>query len=234
MATKEKKANGESVSEASVSKLSPITLRLHAEECRNRFLVERLPEKVAASPALSKRFIIYHMLYRFGYFSGNAKQTRDEILKEICPAEYFAEKKFTGWELYLVVMVVPEKKLDWLLDKVVRATIQHTDPKVLLHMTPEAGIDMSADFLMDKTFLNTRKKADLVEMAKVLELTVSFTGKEKKGEMVDAILALDLIGKRTAEIAESCAFTELKDVKDPGEWRRNYGNESEADEEPEG
>jgi hypothetical protein len=187
-------------------------------------------KKVAASPALSKRFIIFHMLDRFGYFSGNAKQTRDEILREISPAEHFAPGKFSGWELYLVVMGVPEDKLDGLLSVVVGATIQHTDPKVLLHMTPEAGIDMRADFQMDKTFLNTKKKAELVEMAKALELMVSFMGKEKKGEMMDAILALDLTGKRTEEIAESCEFKELKDVSDPGELRRKYGIADEAEE----
>ena len=232
--TKEMAMPGSSKQSGTSASVSPVTLRLHAEECRNRFLIERLPEKVAASSALSKRFIIFHMLYRFGYFSGNAKQTRDEILKELCPAEYFAEKKFSGWEIYLVVMNVPKERLDKLLRAVVMATIQHTDPKVLLHMTPEAGIDMEKDFLMDKTFLNTRKKAELVEMAKGLELSVSFTGKEKKGEMVDVILALDLTGKRTAEIAESCAFTELKDVSDPGEWRRKYEAEPEADQESEG
>ena len=199
---KEKTTENEFAPEA--AKISPVTLRLHAESCRNRFMINRLPEKIAASTTLSKRFIIYHMLDRFGHFSGNAKQTRDELLKEICPAEYFKEKKFSGWELYLVVMNVPKEKLNKLLSTLVMATIQYTDPKVLLHMTPEAGIDMSADFLMDKEFLNTKKKAELTEMVKSLELPVSFTGKEKKSEMVDAILALDLTGKATPEITESC------------------------------
>jgi ParB/RepB/Spo0J family partition protein len=231
--TKEMEMPGGSKQSGISTSVSPVTLRLHAEECRNRFLIENFPDKVAASSALSKRFIIFHMLYRFGYFSGNAKQTRDEILKEICPAEYFAERKFSGWEIYLVVMGVPKEKLDKLLKAVVRATIQYTDPKVLLHMTPEAGLDMGTDFVMDKTFLNTKKKSELVETVKALELPVNFTGKEKKSEMVDAILALDLTGKRTAEIAESCAFTELKDIKDPGEWRHNYEAAAEAGEESE-
>ena len=207
--------------------VSPITLRLHAEGCRNRFMIERLPAKVAASPVLSKRFIIFHMLDRFGYFSGNAKQTRDEILREICPAEHFAPGKFSGWELYLVVMGVPEEKLDGLLSMVVMATIQHTDPKVLLHMTPEAGIDMSADFLMDKTFLNTKKKAELLQMVKDMGLNVTATEKNKKGEIVTAILAQDLVGKATPEIAEACILKELKDVSD---LRTKYGLADEADE----
>ncbi|MHB8174718.1 MAG: hypothetical protein ACYDFU_09715, partial [Nitrospirota bacterium] len=226
--TKERRPDGEFMPESTGSKISPITLRLHAEECRNRFLIENLPDKVAASTTLAKRFVIYHMLDRFGYFNGNAKQTRDEMLREICPAEYFKEKKFSGWEIYLVVMSVPKEKLNKLLSTIVTATIQYTDPKVLLHMTPEAGIDMEKDFLMDKEFLNTKKKAELVEMVKSLELPVSFTGKEKKSEMVEAILALDLTGKATPEISESCQLKELKDVSDPI-WSRQ--SENSADEE---
>jgi hypothetical protein len=185
-------------------------------------LVKRLPEKVAASHALTMRFIIFHMLYRFGYFSGNAKQTRDEILKGICPAEFFKPGKFSGWELYLVVMGVPDIKLDGLQNEVVRATIQYTDPKVLLHMTPEAGIDMSADFLMDETFIKTKTKADLLKMVRDMGLSVAATKKNKKSEIVTAILAQELVGKATPEIAESCGLKELKDVSDPGEWRRKY------------
>ena len=226
-------ARGSSTPESAVSKTSPFTLKQHAEECRNRFLIQNLPEKVAAEAALSKRFIIYHLLDRFGQINGNAKQTRDNLLKEICPPEFFKPKKFSGWELYLVVMEVPEKNLDGLLKTIVNATIQHTDPKVLLHMTPEAGIYINADFRMDKEFLNTKKKAELVEMVKDLALPISFIGKEKKSEMVDAILALDLTGKRTTEIVESCAFKEMKDVSDPIDWGRRDETEEETAEDPE-
>ena len=65
--TKEMEMPGSSKQSGTSASVSPVTLRLHAEECRNRFLIERLPEKVSASSALSKRFIIFHMLYRFGY-----------------------------------------------------------------------------------------------------------------------------------------------------------------------
>ncbi len=227
---KERRSDGEFIPESTGSKISPITLRLHAEECRNRFLIENLSDKVAASATLAKRFVIYHMLDRFGYFSGNAKRTRDEILKEICPAEYFREKKFTGWELYLVVMNVPKEKLNKLLSTIVTATIQYTDPKVLLHMTPEAGIDTEKDFLVDKEFLNTKKKAELAEIGNSLDLSVSFTGKEKKGEMVDAILALDLIGKATPEITESCQLKELADVSNLVEYHHPSEDTAEVEE----
>ena len=226
---KEKTADNEFAPEMAGSKISPITLRLHAEACRNRFMINRLPEKITASAVLSKRFVIYHMLDRFSYFSGNAKKTRDEILKEICPPEYFKKKKFSGWQLYLVVMEIPKERLNKVLSNVIAATVQFTDPKVLLHMTPEAGIDMEKDFLMDKEFLNTKKKVELVEMVKALELPVNFTGKEKKSEMVEAILALDLTGKATPEIAESCQLKELKDVSDPVEYGR-YEKPAEDDE----
>ena len=231
----EAEANGQSSEsadfESTPSKVSPITLRLHAEVCRDRFMIERLPAKVSASPMLTKRFVIFHMLYRFGYYSGNAKQTRDEILKEICPPEYFKERKFTGWEIYLVVMGVPKEQLSKLLTRVATATIQFTDPKVLLHMTPEAGIDMEKDFLMDKEFLNTKKKAELIEMVKALELPVNFTGKEKKSEMVDAILATDLAGKRTEAIAEVSKLKELGEISNPFEWQPEEPEE--VPEEPE-
>jgi len=229
--TTEKKTSGTSAPEGTASKVNPVTLRLHAEGCRDRFLIERLPEKVAASSALAKRFIIFHMLYRFGYYSGTAKQTRDKILAGICPAEYFKPGKFTGWEIYLAVMAVPEKKLDKLLKAVAAATIQYTDPKVLLHMTPEAGIDMNADFLMDETFIKTKTKAELLQMVKDLDLTVAVTDKAKKSEIVIAILAQELVGKTTPEIAESCQLKDIMDVSDPTEWRRKYESEAEADEE---
>lgn len=226
--TREETSCGSGHSDDTTSRINPATLRLHAEGCRDRFLVERLPEKIAASAELTKRFIIYHMLSRFGYFSGNAKQTRDEIIESISPAEFFKPGKFTGWEIYLVVMGVPEKKLDGLLNTVVAATIQHTDPKVLLHMTPEAGIDISADFLMDETFLKTKTKAELLQMDKDMGLTVTATEKDKKREIVAAILSHDLVGKATPEISEACTLKDVKDVSDPGEWRRKY----EADEDP--
>jgi ParB/RepB/Spo0J family partition protein len=211
------------------AKVSPVTLLLHANACRDRFLVKHIPERVDKSTALTKRFIIYHLLERFGQFSGDAKTTRDVILKAVCPAEQFKPGKFSGWELYLVVMGVPEKKLDRLMKTVVEAAIPYTDPKALLHMTPEAGIDMEKDFQMDKEFLNTKKKAELIEMAKALGLPVEFTGKEKKSEMLDAILALELTGKRTQEIAESCALKELKDVGDTIIWGREDEAEVEED-----
>ena len=229
----ETEANGQSNEsvefDSAPSKVSPITLRLHAEACRDRFMVNRLPENITASAVLSKRFVIYHLLDRFSHFNGNAKKTRDELLREICPPEYFKEKKFSGWELYLVVMEIPKEKLNKVLSNVIAATVQFTDPKVLLHMTPEAGIDMEKDFLMDKEFLNTKKKVELVDMVKALELPVNFTGKEKKSEMVEAILALDLTGKATPEIAESCQLKELKDVSDPVEYGR-YEKPAEDDE----
>jgi ParB/RepB/Spo0J family partition protein len=215
--TKERSKAGKSTG-TEAPKVNSMTLRLHAQECRNRFLVRSLPEKVVASTALTKRFIIYHLLDRYGHFSGTAKQTREELLMEICPAEHYKPGKFSGWELYLAVMGSPEKGLDKLLKRVVAKTIQHTEPKVLLHMTPEAGIDMDKDFQMDREFLNTKKKAELIELAKALGLPVEFTGKEKKSEMLDAILALELTGRRTEEISESCTLKELKDVSDPVAW----------------
>lgn len=231
--TEESKANDDSIPDVPASRINPATLRQHAEDCRNRFLVERLPEKVAASAAFAKRFIIYHMLDRFGHFSGNAKQTRDGILKEICPIEYFAEGKFSGWEIYLVVMAVPKEKLNKLLSMVVVATIQHTEPKVLLHMTPEAGIDMNADFLMDETFIKTKTKAELLQMVKDMGLKVSVSEKNKKSEIVTAILAQDLVGKATPEIAESCRLKELKDVSDHITWNHRHEIEPDVNEESE-
>ena len=226
--TQERRAADDNLPEYSGSKISPVTLRLHAEACRDRFMVNRLPEKITASAALSKRFVIYHMLDRFSSFSGNAKKTRDEIIKEICPPEYFKEKKFFGWALYLVVMEIPKERLNKVLSNVIAATVQFSDPKVLLHMTPEAGIDMEKDFLMDKEFLNSKKKAELVEMVKALELPVEFTGKEKKSEMVEAILALDLTGKATSEISECCQLKGLKDVSDPVDYGHHENAEEEA------
>ena len=195
--------------------VNPLTLKAHAEAARDRFMVTHLTPRVESSEALTKRFIIYHMLDRFTYFSGNAKQVRDEIIREICSPEYFKEKKFSGWHLYLLVGTVLEENLPALLTKVVLATIPFTDPKALLHMTPEAGIDMTRDFVMDETFINTKTKAELLRMVKDLGLNVAATEKNKKAEIVAAIQAQDLVGKATSELTESFALKELKDVSDP-------------------
>jgi ParB/RepB/Spo0J family partition protein len=212
---KAKTAKGEPTAEAPVREVNPHTLRIHAEAARDRFMVMHLTPRVEASEVLTKRFIIYHMLDRFGYFNGNAKQVKDEIIKEICPAEYFKEKKFSGWHLYLLVMNVPEDKLSDLLTKVVLATIPFSDPKALLHMTPEAGIDMTRDFVMDETFINSKTKAELLKMVKDLGLSIAATEKNKKAEIVAAIQAQDLVGKATPELSESFTLKELKEVSDP-------------------
>ena len=201
--------------EKPVREVNPLTLKLHAEAARDRFMVTNLTPLVEASKTLTKRFIIYHMLDRFTYFSGNGKQVRDGIIREICPPEYFKEKKFSGWHLYLLVMAVPEEELPALLTKVVLATLPFTDAKVLLHMTPEAGIDMTRDFVMDETFTNTKTKAELLRMVKDLGLNVAATEKNKKAEIVAAIQAQDLVGKATPELTESFTLKALKDVSDP-------------------
>jgi ParB/RepB/Spo0J family partition protein len=224
---KVKAAKGEPTAEAPVREVNPHTLRIHADAARDRFMVTNLTPRVEASETLTRRFIIYQMLHRFGYYNGNAKQVRDGIIREICPPEYFKEGKFTGWEIYLVVMAVPEAELSALLTKVVLATLPFTDPKVLLHMTPEAGIDMTRDFVMDETFINTKTKAELLRMVKDLGLNVAATEKNKKAEIVAAIQAQDLVGKATPELAESFALTDLKDVAEPGAWRSKYAMEDE-------
>ena len=214
-AEKENTKKNDGLTEKPAREVNPLTLRVHAEAARDRFMVTHLTPRVESSEALTKRFIICHMLDRFTYFSGNAKQVRDEIVKEICPPEYFKERKFSGWHLYLLVMAVPEERLSDLLTKVVLATLPFTDPKVLLHMTPEAGIDMTRDFVMDETFINTKTKAELLRMVKDLGLNVAATEKNKKAEIVAAIQAQDLVGKATPELMESFKLKELKDVSDP-------------------
>jgi ParB/RepB/Spo0J family partition protein len=228
---KAKTAKGEPVAEAPVREVNPITLKLHAEAARDRFMVTHLTPRVESSEVLTKRFIIYHMLDRFTYFSGNAKQVKDEIVREICPPEYFKEKKFSGWHLYLLVMAVPEEELSALLTKVVMATIPFTDPKALLHMTPEAGIDMTRDFVMDETFINSKTKAELLRMVKDLGLSVVATEKNKKPEIVAAIQAQDLVGKATPELSESFVLKELGDVSDPMISRYAMEDEDEPTEE---
>lgn len=94
-------------------------------------------------------------------------------------------------------------------------------------MTPEAGIDMNADFLMDETFLKTKTKAELLQMVKDMGLKVAVSEKNKKSEIVTAILAQELVGKATAEITDSCMLKELKDVSAPIKCRRGYETEPE-------
>ena len=209
---------------------SEYSLKEKATSCRDRFLQQVTPERVDESEVIQKRLNLYQMLDRFGYYNGAGAMSRDSILKDICPPELWKARKFTGSDLYLLISAVPAEELDGLIKRAVLLTIPYTPAKVLLHMMSEAGLSVQADFRMDKLYLNTKTKADLIALVAELGLEAEVTDKMKKSEILEAILKLDLTGKTTSHIGTSFALTELKDISDPVDYSYRSEEEDEEDE----
>ncbi len=159
---------------------------MKARECRDRFLRDRVPPKVAASAPLQKRLHIYYMCV-----AGNDFMPED-LAKELGLGK---SRWILSTELYRGIMALPAKQLDKVLSNVLAAKVaKDTDTGALLLMTDEAGIDVSKELAVDKAWLNSNTKAELAKVAK--QLGVKLPAKaEKKGEMVKAILAGNLVGK---------------------------------------
>ena len=183
----------------------------HATGCRNRFLAVSLPARIGQSEVLRKRLVIYHLLERYKQFSGiqgvigsrTAEQDRDKLM------EQYSRKKHTDsyWmpeDIYRNVRNVPEKELDGLLYRLTMNMLMHTEARVLLNMTPEAGIDVNREFRMDEIFLGTKTKAELVAIVTKLKLGAIVSEKMKKPAILDEICKLDLTGKMVGSLKELC------------------------------
>ncbi|HEY3346073.1 MAG TPA: ParB/RepB/Spo0J family partition protein, partial [Nitrospirota bacterium] len=134
--------------------------RIKARECRDRFLRSAIPAKVEASVALQKRFILYRLLEDNGFRRGKGKELSEIFGLRVDPSlnNYPSKEK-----VYNLITKVSEAILDEVLARAVKTLIRDAETEVMLNMTPEAGIDMAVDFVIDEDFVKTKTKADLVE-----------------------------------------------------------------------
>ncbi len=201
----------------------------HARSCRDRFLYREVAPRVEKSPALQLRLAIYHLLEHFEELVGapatdkleaqEAETTRAILFKEIT-GQKLGSNKYSGtaWfthEDYSAIAVLPEKKLQEILLKIVVASVQHTEPEVLLLMTPEAGIDLNKSLLVDKDYLNSKTKSELTKLAKELKLTAAKTIHDgmSKPAIVDFLLTQNLTGKLPKDIADRCELKILERMR---------------------
>ena len=185
----------------SSSGTSSSTLWQHAQACRDRFLKAQLPAKVSTSEVLQKRLLIYTLLIEYKHMEG-----REDLLKALDPK---FKAKASSWgnfmsdtEVYEAVMQTAPEILEEMLHRILIASIEATNTDVLLRLAPEAGIDMMKDFAPDKTFLDSKTKGELITLAKAGGLGLGLNESQKKGDIVEAILAHDLRGKFTKELRE--------------------------------
>jgi hypothetical protein len=196
--------------------------RQHAIFMRDRFLRTRVPAKVEASEILQQRLVLFNILCRFDCFGGQGRtdlkkdhhEVFKELMKEICPSWKDPRYGQDEQSLYAAVATVPAKQLPTVLEKVVLASVPHTDEKVLLQITPEAGISMEKDFVVDEQFLQTKTKAELTSLMKKFDLT-GYQGNDarKKPEIIKLMLSQKLIGKMPPEVAKECKIVTFSSTK---------------------
>ena len=176
------------------------TKQAHIYGVRDRFLHAELTQRINSAaferfpfsaPAEIKRLAIFHILDKSTIKWNDGFRM---LLKENC-----TELK-KG--LYQAILSIPDKELMAVLTKTILLAIPSTDSDVLLQAAPEAGLDVLKSFRMDRDYLNTKTKAELLKFAKTLKLG-GLEASMKKPEMLEAVLKHDLTGKVTPEIAES-------------------------------
>ncbi len=201
----------------------------HARSCRDRFLYREVAPRVEKSQALQLRLAIYYLLEHFDDIDSalppddapkkDARRVREDLFKEITGQKLSSGKysmmSFFKSDDYAAIARIPEKKLTEVLLKIATASVQHTEPEILLLMTPEAGIDLNKSLLVDSSYLNSKTKAELVKLAKPLGINarVTTSGKKleelSKQEMVDEIMKHDMTGKLPKDIADYCHLKDL-------------------------
>ena len=187
--------------------VSSSTLTQHARNCRDRFLRKTVPEKM--TDVVRKRLTLYHLVCS-ARSQGNGLEAVHlfEIYSEILgkPLREFSQYGFSEPDVIKkFVGKLPEKKLDEAISKALVTICGHgTNTDVLLLLAPEAKINMEKDFPVDKEWLNTKTKSDLLKYIKSAGLKCEVTETSKKAEIVEAVLKHDLKGKLPKEVKSVC------------------------------
>jgi len=205
----------------------------HAIECRDRFIYREIAPRVEKSEALRLRLAIYHLFNNFDDLDSSltpsdagklpdASVTRRDLFKEITGQKLrsggYSMSSYFSADDYAAIAAIPEKKLPDVLQKVAMASVRHTESEVLLLMAPEAGVDLNKSLVVDKKYLDTKTKAELVKLAKTLGINARSTtsgqplDQMSKPEMLDEIMKYDLTGKLPKDIADRCELKTLANL----------------------
>lgn len=194
----------------------------HARSCRDRFVYREIPPKVEKSQTLQLRLAIYHLLEHFEELHGglpgdtkDADKSRAALFQELTGRKLGSNKYsmmsyFTS-EDYAAIAAIPEKRLLETLLRIVRTSVPFTESEVLLLMLPEAGIDLDKSRLVDKAYLESKTKAELVKLAKEMKLPAAKTIHDgmSKPAVVELLASQDLTGKLPKDIADYCELKTL-------------------------
>jgi len=204
--------------------------REHAVAMRDRFLRTKMPAKVEANETLQRRLLLFQFLCRFDRLSTFGKpeikkdqdQQLAEILREHCPT-WKHESLLNEQKLFAAVSMIPAVSLAAVTRKALLASVPFTTADVLLQGMPEAGLSLEKDFKVDEAFLNTKTKAELVQLVKTLQLKDIIDGyaggwpnlfqAEPKTDIVKRILKSPLIGKVPPELAKECKIIPVATAK---------------------
>ena len=191
-------------SSSGAGKVSEHTLKAHAEACRDRFTRKQLAPKIEAMAVLRKRLTLYLIMDKM---TGSKQESFfKKVLSEPVKFNYDRQK------LYMIIWQIPETQLDDILLKATISSMDDVEPRVLLTMTIEAGINMAVEFGPDKQYLNSLEKKDLLVYAQRAGLKIKATDKDKKDDIVSEIMKNDLAGKQPPRLKESIKL----DIKVPG------------------
>jgi hypothetical protein len=218
--------SGGSASRTSEGRPRSNASREHAVAMRNLFLRIKLPLKVEANETLQKRLALFHLLCRFDRFTVQGKpelsmadqdKTLAAILREHCPT-WKHEPLLDEQKLFAAISMIPAVSLAAVQRKALLASVPFTDPDVLLQAMPEAGLSLEKDFRVDETFLQTKTKVELVDLAvKKFGLPAACANSDmKKPEIIKGIMKHDLTGKVPPDIAKECRMVTLGGAKAKG------------------
>lgn len=200
---------------------SPWAIEADAARCLRRFSVRKLELAIENSPVLTDRLILLGLLSNCDHYSvGDAEKTK--FFKEFAP-EYMDdvdEVDYFEAETYLLINKIPVNRLGRAIEKLVALTLPCIGGDALAQMLPEAGVHLDLDFCVDREWLETKTKRELLKLIDELGLGIKIKSPTEK-KLIDAILKQNLAGKIPAEIAAVLkpekAETEDIDGEDEGE-----------------
>lgn len=180
-----------------------------AGACRDRFLRKELPPRVKVSEEAQKRLTLHLILGQHGKYDevmGAFFNLHGVPVKE----DEEAPGPFSP--------ALPFKLLDGAISAALVARVSVVQPTDMLLLAPVAGLDVLADFKIDREYLESqsfKNKGDLLKLAEELGVDELIEAKKPKAGIIEQLLGLELKGKVPKEIAEACKVDE--ELEDGGE-----------------
>lgn len=180
-----------------------------AGACRDRFLHKELPPMVAASEEAQKRLALHLILGQFGEY--------DKVMGaylDLCGVPVKEDEEAPG----PFSPALPFELLDGAISAALVARIGVIHATDMLLLAPVAGLDVRAEFRIDREYLESqsfKNKGDLLKLAEELGVDELIEAKKPKAGIIEQLLGLELKGKVPKEIAEACKVDE--ELEDGGE-----------------